>query len=128
MDSAAHPHMVARMQIKPSPFYNKSPALWFKQMESQFFLAGIHSPVTKYHHAMAVLPEDVVYNVTDLTADNYDELKSAVLDSLKANRSELIDRAMATLELGERKPSHPSKQLYSVWLSISLLIAGLSAH
>ena len=107
IESAALPHMmVARMQIKPPPFYSKSPALWFKQMESQFFLAGINSPVTKYHHAMAVLPEDVVCNVTDLAADNYDELKSAVLDSLKANRFELIDRAMAALELGDRKPSH----------------------
>jgi hypothetical protein len=97
-------HHVARLQIKPPPFYQKSPVLWFKQMESQFFLAGIQSTITKYHHAMAVLPEEVICNV-DLSINDYDALKVAVIDSLKANRFELIERAMAALELGDRKPS-----------------------
>ena len=98
---------MARLQVKPPPFYRKSPELWFKQMESQFFLAGIQSSITKYHHAMAALPEEVMCNITDsLSFCDYDALKTAVLDSLKANRFQLIDEAMATLELGDRKPSH----------------------
>ena len=97
---------VARLQVKPPPFYKKSPELWFKQMESQFFLAGIQSSVTKYHHAMAALPEDVMRNIVDSLSCDYDVLKAAVLESLKANRFQLIDEAMSALELGDRKPSH----------------------
>ena len=96
---------VARIQIKPPPFYKKSPELWFKQLESQFFLAGIHSSVTKFHHALAVLPEEVACNISDVTATDYDALKLSVLDSLKANRHQLIEEAMAAMELGDRRPS-----------------------
>ena len=54
---------------------------------------------------MAVLPEEVISNLGELPSD-FEQLKAGVLESLKANRFQLIEEAMSTLNLGERKPSH----------------------
>lgn len=96
---------VARLNMKPPQFYRKSPELWFRQLESQFVLAGLTSPVTQFHHIMAALPEDVMCHIDFDSVADYAALKSAVLDSMKANRHQLIEEAMAAIELGDRKPS-----------------------
>lgn len=94
---------IAHFSVKAPAFYRKSPETWFRQLDSQFLLAGITSPVTRYHHALAALPEDVACDAPD-TVD-YDALKAAVLDNLRANRFQLIEDALAAIDLGDRRPS-----------------------
>jgi len=96
---------VNHYSIKAPPFYRKSPEIWFRQLESQFHLAKITNPVTKYHHVMASLPEEVARDFFGVENENYDDLKSAILQNLKANKHELIEDALATLELGNKRPS-----------------------
>ena len=97
--------IISHVAIKPPPFYRKSPLIWFKQMESQFALGNVTNKVTKFHHIMAHLPEDIVVNlaIDDLT--EYDSLKKVVLESLQANKHELIDQALAAIDLGDKRPT-----------------------
>ena len=99
----APPSAIAHFSVKAPAFYRKSPETWFRQLESQYHLAGITSSATKFHHALAALPEDVACDAPDTT--DYDVLKAAVLDSLRANKHQLIEDALAAVELGDRRPS-----------------------
>ncbi len=95
---------ISHMTIKAPPLYTKSPGTWFKQLESQFALAGITRSETKYHHVMAALPESIASEVIDL-ATTYEALKDAVLNNLKGNKHELIGQALSTMTLGDKRPS-----------------------
>ena len=104
MEGQQHPAQAAHITIKTAPFYLKSPELWFRQLESQFILRGVTSDITRFHHTLAALPEDVACDV-DMDVTSYETLKSAVLSNLKKNRHQLIEEALATVELGDRRPS-----------------------
>jgi len=95
---------ISRVSVKPPPFYLKSPETWFLQLESQFHLAGITSPTTKFHHVIASLPEDIACNVL-CSNTNYDDLKKSIIESLKANKHQMIEEALSALSLGEKRPT-----------------------
>ena len=95
---------LAHVSVKPAPFYKRSPETWFRRLESQFSLAKISNPVTMFHHVLAVLPEELACDL-DFPDTNYETLKKAVLDHLKANKHELIEQALSTLDLGDKRPS-----------------------
>ena len=95
VDSEAKP--VGRVSVKAPPFYYASPGLWFRKMESQFVLAGITDPVTKYHHVMAALPEDVALDIPD--DEDYAVVKDAVLKRYSKSKTEQIEEALSSLEV-----------------------------
>ena len=95
---------INHMAVKAPPLYLKSPGTWFKQLESQFVLAGITKSETKYHHVMAALPETIASEVID-NASTYEALKEAILDNLKGNKHELINQALSAMTLGDKRPS-----------------------
>ena len=68
---------VNRVTIKPPPFYRTNPTVWFRQMESQFVLAGITNDTTKYHHILAAIPEDVAINLP-MEIEDYSSLKDSI--------------------------------------------------
>lgn len=95
---------MAAVSVKPPQFYQKNPEGWFRQLESQFHLAGITNSTTKYHHVMTVLPEDIACNL--LSNDNtYETLKAEVINSLKENKHQLIEKALSTMSLGNKRPT-----------------------
>lgn len=95
---------VSRIAVRPAPFYRKAPDVWFRQLESQFVLAGVTATATKFHYALAALPEDVVCDIVEVD-DDYDRLKTAVTDMLRANKHQRIEEALAAVELGNRRPT-----------------------
>lgn len=95
---------INRIAVRPAPFYRKAPDVWFRQLESQFILAGVTSAATKFHYALASLPEDIACDIT-VTGDSYDALKTAVIEMLRANRHQRIEEALAAVELGDRRPT-----------------------
>ena len=103
--SLADSFSLAHVSIKAPPFYHKSPSIWFKQLESQFHLAKITNDLTKYHHVLSVLPENIVCNLTLDEAQGYKKLKKDVIDNLTANKHQLIDEALNTISLGDMRPS-----------------------
>jgi len=96
---------VGHVSVKAPEFYVKSPEAWFRRMESQFVLANISNARTKFHHIMAALPEDIAMNLVLDDSENYEDLKKSVLSSLKANKHELIERALSSIDLNDRRPS-----------------------
>ena len=94
----------ARITVKPPPFYRKSPETWFRQLEAQFSLAGVTSERTQFYHALAALPEEIACDV-DPAINRYRDLKEAILDSLRANRFLLIEEALSTMQLNDRRPA-----------------------
>lgn len=96
--------VVGHISVKPPPFYKGNPQTWFLQMESQFALAGITNSATKFHHVLAALPEDVAINIS-ATSNDYDQLKNEILNNLKANKHILIQQALNTVELCNKRPA-----------------------
>ncbi|KAG7188080.1 hypothetical protein KM043_015930 [Ampulex compressa] len=101
---------VSRITVKVPPFYEKNPTTWFKQIESQFVLAGITSELTKYHHVCANLDSKVADVVMDLldetpTANSYEKLKTELIQRLSASKEQKVRQLLEHEELGDRKPS-----------------------
>ena len=92
---------VAAFSIKPPPFYKNCPESWFRRMESQFVISGITSKQTKFHHVMASLPEEVAKLIPLHIVEDYDAIKSAVMENLRASKYQLIEEALSKLELGD---------------------------
>ena len=95
---------VNRVTIKPPPFYRTNPTVWFRQMESQFVLAGITNDTTKYHHILAAIPEDVAINLP-LEIEDYSSLKDSITQVYQKSTTELIEEALGTISLDGQKPS-----------------------
>lgn len=103
-------HDIQRVGIRVPPFYPEKPALWFHQLESQFFLANITSDTTKFHHAMGQLDPIYASEVEDIIAgppapNKYERLKSELIRRLSASKEKKILQLVTREELGDRKPS-----------------------
>ena len=96
--------VVSRVSVKPPVFYRSNPTVWFRQMESQFHLAGITQETTKFHHIMAAVPEDVAINLP-IEVTTYEALKSQVCNMYQKSRQELIEEALGSISLEGQKPS-----------------------
>jgi len=96
---------ISHVAIKPPPFYLKSPATWFRQLESQFALSKITNSTTKFHHVLAALPEDVVCDLAIDEVEDYEALKKAVIESLSANKHQLISEALSAVPIGDKRPT-----------------------
>ncbi|KAG7203882.1 hypothetical protein KM043_013243 [Ampulex compressa] len=110
---------VSRITVKVPPFYEKNPTTWFKQIESQFVLAGITSELTKYHHVCANLDSKVADVVMDLldetpTANSYEKLKTELVQRLSASKEQKVRQLLEHEELGDRKPSVFLRHLHNL--------------
>jgi len=97
--------VVSHVSVKAPVFYRKSPETWFRQLEAQFTLARVTSSETKFCHTIAALPEDIACHVLTDSMNQYEDIKAAVITHLKANKHQLINEALSTLELGEMRPT-----------------------
>jgi len=111
---------VSHVAVKPPTFYRKAPETWLTQMESQFALAHVTNPETKKHHIIAALPEDIACDVLSSNIDTYENLKKAIIEHLKASRHELIQRAMAEIDLGDKKPTQVVAEMKRRFTEIGL--------
>lgn len=106
----ALPYDVHRVGIRVPPFYPEKPALWFAQLESQFFLANITSDTTKFHYAISQLEPIYASEVEDIISapaatDKYERLKTELVKRLSASREKKVKQLLTHEELGDRKPS-----------------------
>jgi len=114
--------VVGHISVKPIPFSNKCPEIWFLQMESQFALAKITKAETKYHHVLSSIPIEVAGNLSISANQDYDELKKQILDGLKENKHTLIDKALSAIELGDRRPTQLVNEIKRRFSEIGLPI------
>ena len=75
--SSSTSYDLGHVAVKAHPFYKKSPDTWFRQMESQFYLAKITSTETKFYHVLASLQKDVAECILYNAASSYKNLKKS---------------------------------------------------
>ena len=106
--TSSHPELqhapVNRVTMKPPPFHRTNPTVWFRQMESQFVLAGITNDTTKFNHILAAIPEDVAINLP-MEIEDYSSLKDSIIQLYQKSKTELIGEALGTISLDGQKPS-----------------------
>ena len=85
--------------------------MWFAIIKCNFRAASITANLTKFIHATALLPLDVLFNVSDTisntaaSATPYDDLKTAVLTQLQSTVTACLQELLSKEELGDEKPS-----------------------
>ena len=75
---------VAAYIVKIPPLWSSDLMLWFTQVESQFMPRGITAQLTKFHHVLANLSQEIATEVRDLlinppTESPYDVLKGTLI-------------------------------------------------
>lgn len=98
------------------PFWVHQPDLWFKYIESQFFIHKINSEKSKFHLSVAHLPADIFAKVYDIISDPLESnafsvLKETIINSLSLSEEKILDKLLSKAEMGDRKPSDVYREL-----------------
>lgn len=105
-------HHIARVAVRAPPFWKENPALWFRQLESQFHMNGITVSETKYHIAVAALETSVINQVSDVVMNPpaanvmYETLKTRLQERFAESEERRFKKLLSNIELGDKKPSH----------------------
>ena len=57
---------IQSVALKLPQFWADGAKIWFAQAESQFAIKNITSELTKYHHVVAALPNEIAVKLIDL--------------------------------------------------------------
>ena len=98
------------VSIKLLPFWTDYPKVWFLQAEAQFSIKRVTTSLTKFHHCVAALPQDIatclVYFIRNPTADPYTTLRGRLIQSIRVltdqRPSELMDKMLVLLPEDEK--------------------------
>ena len=91
--------------------------MWFAIIECNFKAASITANLTKFTHAMARLPPDVLFKISDVISNAtasttpYDDLKAAVLFCLQSTVTALLQELLSKEELGDENLLRRMKKL-----------------
>lgn len=101
---------ISRVSVKLPPFWRLNPAVWFKQLESQFALAGITEELTKFHHVVSALQNEELTVVTDLIINppatkQYEALKLRLCTQYADSENQRFKDLISGMQLGDKKPS-----------------------
>ncbi|XP_054729302.1 uncharacterized protein LOC129238289 [Anastrepha obliqua] len=107
---AVVPFHVARLSIKPPPFWKSDPRLWFAQVEAQFARAGISTDETKYFTVVAEIDSVVLAHASDIISappsfGKYDALKPRLIGEFDGSNEKRLRRLVESCELGQKKPT-----------------------
>lgn len=102
--------VISRVSFKAPPFWRQNPKLYFAQIESQFFVAGITADATKFHHVVSAIETDVIATVSDIILNppeskKYDELKARLIEQFQDSESQRIKKLLQEIQLGDDRPS-----------------------
>lgn len=105
-----------RVAFRAPPFWKANPAVWFNQIESQFFTAGITSDKTKYHHVVASIESDVLSQVSDLVStppatDMYVTLKDRLIKLFTPSDHQRLQLLLHGADLGDKRPSQLLREM-----------------
>ncbi|XP_055908317.1 uncharacterized protein LOC129950735 [Eupeodes corollae] len=105
-----------RVSIKPPPFLQDQPDLFFIQMEAQFNIANIKCDITKYHYVVASLDQNVSSRVSDTLrnpqeTNKYEELKKVIIAEFTDSDQKKLRKLINSVELGDLDPSKLLKKM-----------------
>lgn len=101
---------ISRVAVKVPPFWRNNPALWFKQVESQFITSGITSDSTKFHTIVGSIDASILSEVSDLIlnppeSNMYETLKKNLQERFMDSEERRLKRLLRDIEIGDKKPS-----------------------
>ena len=90
--------------IKPPPFLETAATAWFAILEAQFHLRKITSEETKFYHALAALPPEIITRIPgeQISTRTYSSLKDAVISAHERTKPELFEKLISTTKLTGR--------------------------
>lgn len=110
---------VSNVTVKLPTFYTLDPLAWFQHVEAQFGLCGISVDETKFWHMLASLDADtsarascVVTQATD--GQGYATLKVFLIKCYSLCCWQCVDKILATIQIGDRCPSHLTNFLLTI--------------
>lgn len=101
----------AAVSFKAPPFCSQDPSIWFSILECGFKTAKITNSLTRYTHAVSLLPADVLPQVSDVIASAYnsdhayEDLKTALLQRFQSSVATRLRELLSKEELGNEKPT-----------------------
>lgn len=110
---------ISRVAFKAPIFWDSDPELWFQQVESQFFIAGIKEDSTKFHSIVASLDVKILNCCRDLIRsppkeNAYSALKTRVLEYFAQSENSRLKLLLHDLTLGDKKPSQLLNDMQSL--------------
>lgn len=125
---------IDRVATKIPPFWVHDPELWFRQVESQFTLAGITNDNTKFNYIAGNLEVRYAADIRDIMLDppatgRYQFPKTELIRRLGTSQEKKSRQLLEHEEIGDRKPSQflrhlrglagtavPDELLKTIWL------------
>lgn len=113
VENAALPAPVmqlARVAMKPPPFWKPDPKLWFLQVEAQFNRAGITTDDTKYYTLVAEIDSSILKCASDIIMappeiSKYETLKARLIAEFSESEDSRFKRLFDDLSIEGKKPS-----------------------
>lgn len=117
--SAAFASVESVANIKIPPFWKHDPGLWFIQIEAMFQTNRITSDITRYNHIVSSLDAETMREVADILRNppkegKYLQLKSEIIRRFSDSADQQLHKALAEVQLGDKKPSQLLRQLQSL--------------
>lgn len=120
---------VNRVALKLPQFWDKSPELWFVNIEAQFKMNAITADSTQYYAVIAALGADTLMHVSDIVmsppaVNMYQTVKDRLVSEFADSEQKKLKTLLSELSLGDDKPSmllRKMRQLAGVKLSDELL-------
>ncbi|XP_075163217.1 uncharacterized protein LOC142235848 [Haematobia irritans] len=110
---------IARVSVKIPPFWRSNPALWFKQVESQFITSGIVADPTKFHTVVGSIDASILSEVSDIIinppeSNMYETLKRSIQERFMDSEEKRLKRLIREIEIGDKKPSTLLREMSSL--------------
>lgn len=101
---------LARVAVKPPPFWRADPALWFLQLDAQFRLGNITADETRFYTAISALDTEVLRSVRDIVlnppAENkYAAVKAKLISVYAESENVKLKQLLQDLQLGDMRPT-----------------------
>jgi hypothetical protein len=111
-----HQGHVHHVSVKIPRFNHYNVCRWIGQVESQFTIARITSPATKFAYLHGSLPEDIVNKLSDAAANgcDYQALKTELINTFTESKPELFEKLINQQKFLDQKPSFYLRSLQHV--------------
>ncbi|GIY74284.1 retrovirus-related Pol polyprotein from transposon 297 [Caerostris extrusa] len=103
---------IERVAVKPPLplFWRANPDIWFRQMESQFTLAGATKETTKFHHVVSALQPEELAVVSDIILNPpadvpFPALRKRLCAQYTDSEAQRLRDLISGMQLGDQRPS-----------------------
>nr|XP_042895533.1 uncharacterized protein LOC107449073 [Parasteatoda tepidariorum] len=116
LDNPSTSKYIEGVLVKPPPFWNETPKLWFAHIEAQFKNCHVSAEITKHNITVAALEQKILNTVSDIVLsppveNQYTALKEALIAHLSDSESVQLKKLFSKLDLGDKRPSQLLREM-----------------